>query len=340
MPQISVIMPVYNGERFLQQAVDSILTQTFKDFELIIIDDGSSDRSPEIIEAYRKNDPRIRVHRQPRNMGLVEALNTGCRLATGEYIARMDADDICLPERFAKQVQYLDANPQVGFVGTWVKYIDAFGKNMDKAWQPPITPILTRWTLMFCSSPLAHPSWLFRRSIINRLKFYRPVKVEDYELLVRASEITELANIPEILLEYRSWNQSKSSVNSAYEKPEHIEIMKFALSNIVGLAVTTQKATNVQKLLTRTHNNTQADDIREFCEMLHETRIKYIEKYKIKGVDLQSINLDAALKLLIVAGSNFQRQPKLSLMLIFGAIKLHYLSPLFLGVKFIRGLFG
>src|SRR5262245_39958720 len=115
-PLVSVVMPAYNGERFVVEAVRSILAQTFRDFELIVVDDGSTDRTAELVAAEQSRDPRVVVHRQPSNQGFRIALNAGCALARGELIARMDADDVSLPERFERQVAFLRAHPEVGVV--------------------------------------------------------------------------------------------------------------------------------------------------------------------------------------------------------------------------------
>src|SRR5258707_849690 len=129
-PRVSVVMSVYNGEKYLGEAVDSILAQTFTDFEFIIIDDGSEDRSPELIEAYV--DSRISFLRNEKNVGLTRSLNKGLQVASGEYIARMDCDDVSLPDRFAKQVAFMDANSGVGACGTWALDIDGAGKVIGR----------------------------------------------------------------------------------------------------------------------------------------------------------------------------------------------------------------
>ena len=115
-PKISVVMPAYNAENYIREAIDSILAQTFRDFEFLIIDDGSTDHTVEIIRSY--SDSRIRLYQNERNMGVAATLNRGLDLARGEYIARMDADDISLPERFAKQAAYMDAHPDVAVCGS------------------------------------------------------------------------------------------------------------------------------------------------------------------------------------------------------------------------------
>lgn len=197
---VSVLMPVFNGEKYLAEAIESILNQTYSDFEFIIINDGSTDGTAEIIERFRQRDRRIKVYDQS-NQGLVASLNRGMNLAQGVYIARMDADDISLPERFASQVMFMDQQPEIGICGTWVAFI---GKHSGKSWKPPIDDATMRCQLLF-GVPLAHPTVMMRRSLFTDLNLRYPayVHAEDYALWAQASLCTKFANIPQILLSYR-----------------------------------------------------------------------------------------------------------------------------------------
>src|ERR1700680_111125 len=123
MRNVSVVMSVFNGERFVSEAIESILHQTFHDFEFIIINDGSTDGTADILSRYQNSDPRVAVHDQQKK-GLVQSLNTGCGLARGRYIARMDADDIAFPERLERQINYLEQNPDIALIGSSVNVID------------------------------------------------------------------------------------------------------------------------------------------------------------------------------------------------------------------------
>ena len=129
-PLVSVVMVVCNVERFLGEAIESILGQTYRDFEFVIVDFGSSDKSKEIISSYAARDSRMKLHEIP-HCGLAEARNHACSLAQGQYIAIMDADDISVPERLAWEVEFLDAHPQVGVVGGAVDWVDATGKSVQ-----------------------------------------------------------------------------------------------------------------------------------------------------------------------------------------------------------------
>ncbi len=199
MPKISVVMPVYNSEKYLREAIDSILTQTYTDFEFIIIDDGSLDSSAEIVRSY--TDPRIRFYINEKNMGVAATLNRGLELATGEYIARMDSDDISLPERFEKQVRYLDAHETVVVCATGIRL---FGSQTGVRRFSSSHEQLKVDLLFGCC--FAHPTVMLRSSVFRK-EGYRYdesySKMEDYDLWVRISRKHELASIPEILFQYR-----------------------------------------------------------------------------------------------------------------------------------------
>lgn len=206
-PTVSVILPVFNGARFLQECVDSILNQTFSDFELICIDDGSTDETMQILASY--DDDRIKIITQ-KNSGIVAALNNGLEIAQGHYIARMDADDICMPNRFSAQVDFLDTHSDVAVVGSFVTVINAQGKSVDK-WHIPVTP---RWVRkrLWLFPPVYHPTVMVRANVIKSVGGYPDVKhVEDYALWIRLSRTQAMANIPQRLLQYRIHDQNVSS---------------------------------------------------------------------------------------------------------------------------------
>lgn len=213
-PAISVIMAVYNSEKYLGAAIESILNQDFIDFEFIIINDGSSDESEEIIDRYARRDRRIQIYSQT-NQGLPKSLNRGIDLATGKYIARMDADDLSLPERLSKQFAFMERYPDISICGTWIELIGDEDKYIDR--YPTTHNTICCWLLFAIG--LAHPSVMMRREILleNKL-YYDPsyVYCEDYEFWVRLSANLRLANLPEVLLSYRL--PSKQSDRSEYQR--------------------------------------------------------------------------------------------------------------------------
>jgi glycosyltransferase involved in cell wall biosynthesis len=198
-PRVSVLMSVYDGEKYLREAIDSIVAQTFKDFEFVIINDGSTDRTAEILNSY--DDSRMRIINNPTNLGLPASLNHGLGVAVGEYIARMDADDLSLPERLSKQVTYMDAHPEIAASGTWAKDIDADGHEFGER----CLPFGERMKYEFWRpSPIVHPSAIIRRSHLGSLRYdIRLPHAQDYDLWLALKARHELGNLPEFLLLYR-----------------------------------------------------------------------------------------------------------------------------------------
>lgn len=203
-PAISVAMSVYNNAPFLRAAIDSILAQTFGDFEFLIVDDGSTDGSGAIIDACAAADPRVRAIHQ-ENRGLVASLNRMIEEARAPLIARMDGDDICMPERFARQVAFLDENPDFGVVGAWATSIDEQGRNCDDGGldQP------TTWDgfrdALWGKPLMCHPAATLRTDVLRRVGGYRALyrHCEDYDLWLRLAEVTKLCSLPERLILYR-----------------------------------------------------------------------------------------------------------------------------------------
>lgn len=208
-PLVSVLFPVYNGAPFLAEAIDSILDQTEKDFELIIINDGSTDESSIIVRSY--TDSRIRFYEQ-NNSGLAATLNRALGLAQGRFLARQDQDDISHPLRFERQVQFLETHANCGMVGTWAKII---GGDADKSryHRHPTDNGTLQFDLLF-NNPFVHSSVMLRSSVFDAVGGYCTDKnrqpPEDYELWSRVARRFEVANIPEVLLIYREVPTSMS----------------------------------------------------------------------------------------------------------------------------------
>lgn len=202
VPTVSVILPVYNGEKYLREALESILAQSCTSFELLAIDDGSLDDSAKILREYQARDERIRLQLNTANRGLVASLNIGIQMARGTYLARMDQDDISLPYRLQKQVEFMDAHPEIGICGSWVETI---GDPAGHIWHYPEDHDAICANMLFNNS-LVHPSVMIRSQIFREhdLK-YDPnaAHAEDYDLWSRAFSIVHFANLPEVLLYYR-----------------------------------------------------------------------------------------------------------------------------------------
>lgn len=199
-PRLAVLLPVYDGEKYVAEAIRSILDQTFADFDLIAIDDGSTDRSREILDGF--SDSRLRIIRFPEHRGLVTALNRGIRGSRSELIVRMDADDICMPQRFERQVAFMNAHPEIAVCGTWTRQFGDKGGVL----RPPIEPEQIRARLFF-EWAMDHPSIMMRRAFLDRHKLGYDDEfrhVEDLDFFLRASALGNLANVPEVLMRTRA----------------------------------------------------------------------------------------------------------------------------------------
>jgi len=203
---ISVLMPVFNAEKYLREAIESILNQTFTDFEFIIINDGSTDGSKDVILSY--SDPRIKYVENETNLGLIQTLNNGIHLCRGQYIARMDADDISMPNRLKSQYHFMERHPEVGVCGTWAKVIDANNTVKDKIVNQT-RPVFVSIHLLF-SVPLVHPSCFIRTTLLQKHPYHPVSAAEDYDLWCCLNDLTQIANIPTFLLYYR-WHESNVS---------------------------------------------------------------------------------------------------------------------------------
>ncbi|CAH2031079.1 glycosyltransferase family 2 protein [Trichlorobacter ammonificans] len=208
-PRVTVLMAVYNGAAYLREAVESVLAQTFGDFEFVIVDDGSTDESARIVQSY--TDPRIRLVRNEGNIGLSASLNRGLELAHGTYVARMDADDISLPKRLATQISFMDAHPQVGICGSWVEWFD--DSQHTGTWGLPTDDEALKCLLLFSPS-LYHPTVMFRKRLFDdaALRYATDfAQAQDYELWCRLMDVCAFANISEVLVRHRRHAQSVGS---------------------------------------------------------------------------------------------------------------------------------
>jgi glycosyltransferase involved in cell wall biosynthesis len=220
LPLVSVVMAVYNAERYIAQAVESILAQTFTDFEFLIIDDGSTDRSPDLLHAYAAQDGRIRLIHQP-NRGVSKTRNQLLHSARGELIAVMDADDIALPDRLAKQVEFLCCHPDVVCVGGAHDVIDNRGRLLTCLHLPEQDAEIQQAALAGHGS-ICHPAALMRRSAMLAVGGYDETlrSAHDLDLWLKLGEIGRLANLAEPVLRYRIHTQSVSGTNAIAQRDE------------------------------------------------------------------------------------------------------------------------
>ena len=218
---VTTVLPCYNAEMYIEESVYSILNQTYKNIECIVIDDASTDQTCALVERIAAHDVRVKLFRKEQNTGYTESLNMGLKLARGKYIARMDADDLAMPERLEKQVAYMEANPDCVVCGTAYKL-----HHNGFAIYPPVSHHEIMLGMMY-GNVFCHPSILMRTSVLaeNELLYdtnYEPS--EDYDMWVRLSRYGKLANLPDVLLSYRLHLSSVSSSRSLIQKKKAEDI--------------------------------------------------------------------------------------------------------------------
>jgi len=311
-PQISVIMPIYNGERFLGKAIESILNQAFTDFELIAVDDGSTDRSLEILQAFAERDSRVRLHRMPVNGGAVAARNAGTQLSRGKFIAIMDADDVSLPNRLDRQRLHLEQNPDVGVVGTYVQLIDGDDKpGAIKTF--PSTPALMGWSMLFFNC-LAHPSVMIRREILLAVEGYAAKckgGTEDYDLFVRVSRLARLATIPEVLVLYRQWGGNMTQRAWESQEQDATRIVQEMAAALLGTEVSDRLAARLRGMATNAYPRT-ADDIGALGHLILQLFRAYAQQPWLTRQDQQTVARDAGIKIWLLASLAAFRSPALA----------------------------
>lgn len=221
-PVVSVVLPVYNGADTLQRAVGSIQAQQFRDWELIVVDDGSTDGAAAVADRLARADTRIRVLHGPHR-GIVPALMAGCAAACGEFIARMDADDVSLPHRLGRQVVWFETHPQGGLCGVRVRMCGLDlgpGRQRYEAWINSNTTHDAIVRERFVECPIAHPAFMMRRSIFESIGAYREFDgPEDYDLVMRFWQAgCQLGNVPEVLLEWHEMPGRLSMTSPRYNE--------------------------------------------------------------------------------------------------------------------------
>ncbi len=197
--KVSIITPVYNGESFINEAIQSVVRQTYTDWELIIINDSSTDTTEKIVSQWCQKDDRIKLIQNTNEKGLYGALNTGLSHAKGTYITRFDADDINEPTRLTEQVLFLDTNPHIAIVGGYYK---TFGINVPKVRKHPTSPEILEWKFI-SNTYFCHPSTMFRSLVLNTVPEYPKVVCEDFAFFSKIMHSYKGANIPKVLISYR-----------------------------------------------------------------------------------------------------------------------------------------
>jgi len=222
-PVLSIVMPVYNAEQFIRESVSSILSQTFRNFELIIVDDGCSDASIDIVNDFR--DPRIKILVNKENSGIVFSRNRGLGEAKGKYVAQFDADDIAMPQKFEKQIGFLRDNPRFGLIGSWAKHIDEKSKATGIKWKVNATPNQIPAILLF-RNYFVQSAVVARKEVLPEAYYSEGYDlVEDYKMWFDISRISMVWNFPAYLVRYRV--HSNSSSIRAEDKMQMLEMKVF-----------------------------------------------------------------------------------------------------------------
>ena len=248
-PLISVLMSVHNGSAYLRSALDSILNQTFRNFELIVVDDGSTDDTPKILA--RVSDPRLRILVNEQNIGLTKSLNRALTAAQGELVARQDADDISHPERFARQVNFLDRHPEVGVLGSELVVCDAEGRPAG-AFGVATRHAAIVWR-MFHGRTFAHTSVMFRTRIVRSIGGYDPriTVAQDFDLWTRLVELTRFANLPQPLVRYHSHPGAISRVRADAQRQVVLSARRSLLSRVLERDFSIEDTVTFEKMLSK-----------------------------------------------------------------------------------------
>ena len=268
MPIISVVMPAYNAEKYISEAIDSILAQTFRDFEFIIINDASTDSTKEIIKSY--TDPRIKLINNEQNRGIAKSLNIGLAIAHGKYIARMDSDDIALPERFQIQFDFMEQHPDIDICGSWVK---TFGDKEELLQRFQSHEQIRDATFFYC--PLIHPSTIFKTNLNFEYSSEFP-RAEDYDLWCKKINEWKFANIPEVLILYRI---HENQVGKAHKNEQDNNTNDIIFRNIenIGLSLSDEEKRIYLDILNWTFNPKNKKQLLLAAKMLDEILVSGIK---------------------------------------------------------------
>ena len=294
-------MPVYNSQKYLRKSIESILTQTIGDYEFIIVNDGSTDNSGQIIKNYQEKDDRIILLTQD-NQGVTKSLNKGIKNSRGKYIARMDADDICAPKRFELQLEYLEKYPNTDIVGCMVSLISEKGKIIRSLDDLPLEDYQIKWHLIF-GSPLIHPALMIRRRIFDDIGYYDDSLnvAQDIEFWRRLSHQIKFYNIPERLFDLRIHKESTSSLFPNEQENIRNKSLVQYINTVTGMNYTIPDIHLLIKLMKNGINN--FSQFHFLTNILNHIRIAFINnkcqsKFERKYINenLSSLFLQSAFK--------------------------------------------
>ena len=241
LPRVSVLMAVYNGERYLAEALDSVFAQTLADFELVVVDDASTDATATILDDYAQRDGRVIVLRNDENRQLAAALNRGLAACRAPLVARADADDVNLPQRLERQVAFLGAHPDVGVVGCWYDKMDSEGRSLSTGTFP--TDHETIYARQLFYSSFLHPSVMFRAGVVRGVGGYDEAywTAQDSDLWTRLRDETRFANIPEALVRYRVHGDSIGGTRGSEGRRLSVTVPRRPIEALLGRRVSDEE---------------------------------------------------------------------------------------------------
>ena len=289
-PYISVITPVFNGERYIEKSIESILSQSYDDFEYLIIDDSSNDSTPKILEKYL-NYSKIRIITNHHNIGLTKSLNIGLKNAAGKYIARQDHDDISLRNRLKIQKEFLDSHKNVGVIGTSNHYINAKDKILYTA-NRESSGIINRWRLLF-SNPIMHSSVMFRKDLVISAGGYDETykRSQDYKLWSRLIETSDIVQLPDVLIKYRKHDESVSYIDTDEQINNSISIAKTNIENLLQRPINTELVEIIRMKLDRNPNKYE---LTETLKLIRKLISRFNDKNRLDISDNYKIHKHAA----------------------------------------------
>ncbi|MHB8117594.1 MAG: glycosyltransferase [Methanothrix sp.] len=296
VPKVTVLMPVYRNEQYLKDAIESIINQTFKDFEFLIICDDPTNNIKSILNHYLQLDGRIVVHYQKR-MGLIASLNKGCRLARGLYIARMDADDISLPKRLETQVMFLDAHPEVGVLGSRIQIcVNGHLQPLSPFLIPEENGFIKWWLLFSCS--IMHPTVMMRRDLLDQVGGYNSdmKHAEDYDLWRRMSFVTQFYNLQNVLLYLRRHELCVSQIHQLEQMDTSIKIGQLMISEVLGEDVSLDDVKCLWNM-----GPMSLSDVLNAADLIYKICHAFIKDTRLPAAEIKLVRRDAAIRLLRLA---------------------------------------
>ncbi len=318
-------MSVYNGEKYLSQSVESILNQTYENFEFVIIDDGSTDNSYSILKQYASQHSQIVLIKNEKNLGLTKSLNLGLKIAKGKYIARQDHDDISHPERLEKEVRYLDQNPDVMLVTGNLKLIDSLGQFINNT-KRFMEQKLIAWYLLFYNVIGGHSLVMFRREEVVALGGYYEAFLygQDYQLWLRLVETGKIVILPEVLLQWRQHDENISKKKKSEQDAFGLQCTQNSISLLIGEDISKAQAKELRDFwLHRLPADTEVRILHKYLKRIYSAYLKKSSTDSQTEPHLSTILRHLIGKQFILCEQNlsFRISPLLNLKLLFYAIQ-------------------